>query len=147
MTDPANRPGPERDRLGRAHHPDLERVGRGDADWDKRYADAEQVWSGEPMVPLSLKWATSIQVPLSTWDAARGPTPSGWRAEAGGSRRSTCPTSHCSVQLQLQSSPTPMWNGFTPAFSMRLSRTPGSTLSPPSTPHYCTLQSMMRNVG
>lgn len=51
MTNPADSadsPQPQRDHLGRAHRSDLERIGRADADWDKRYADAEQVWSGEP---------------------------------------------------------------------------------------------------
>jgi SAM-dependent methyltransferase len=48
MTDPADLPESHRDHLGRAHHLDLERLGGGDANWDKRYADAEHLWSGEP---------------------------------------------------------------------------------------------------
>ncbi len=48
MTEPTNPPEPDRDHLGRAHHPGPERAEPGDADWDKRYQSAEQVWSGEP---------------------------------------------------------------------------------------------------
>jgi SAM-dependent methyltransferase len=48
MTDPANLPEPHRDHLGRVHPPDRERDAQGHVDWDKRYAEAEQVWSGEP---------------------------------------------------------------------------------------------------
>ena len=48
MTDPAKPPEPHRGRPGPAHPPDLERDTQGHVDWDKRYAEADQVWSGEP---------------------------------------------------------------------------------------------------
>lgn len=48
VTDPANHREPQRDHLGRAHQPNVERIGRDDVEWDKRYAEVEQVWSGEP---------------------------------------------------------------------------------------------------
>ena len=87
MTDPADVSEPHRDRLGRAHHSDLERIGRGDADWDKRYADAEQVWSGDPNGALvaevgDLDPGTALDVGCgeradAIWLAGRG-----WRVTA-----------------------------------------------------------------
>ena len=78
---------PQRDLLGRAHDPDLERIGRGDVDWDQRYADAEQVWSGEPNGALvsevrDLGPGTALDVGCgegadAIWLAARG-----WRVMA-----------------------------------------------------------------
>jgi SAM-dependent methyltransferase len=87
MTEPADHPEANRDHLGRAHHPDPDRIGRGGVDWDQRYADAEQMWSGEPNGALvtevgDLDPGTALDVGCgegadAIWLAARG-----WRVTA-----------------------------------------------------------------
>ena len=94
MTEPNSHPVPQRDHLGRAHQPDLERDGRDHTEWDKRYAEAEQMWNGEPMA-LGLAEVSDLE-PGSALDVGCGEGAGrvyGWRAGARGSPRSTYPTS------------------------------------------------------
>lgn len=87
MTNPSSQPEPDRDQRGRAHHSDLAHVERDDAEWDKRYAGAEQVWSGEPNTALvaevsDLEPGTALDVGCgegadAIWLAGRG-----WRVTA-----------------------------------------------------------------
>ena len=87
MTEPTNRPEPDRDHLGRAQQSGAERAGRGEVDWDQRYGDTEQVWSGEPNGSLvtevgDLAPGTALDVGCgegadAIWLAARG-----WRVTA-----------------------------------------------------------------
>jgi hypothetical protein len=53
------------------------------ADWDRRYADREQLWSGRPNGGLVVEVAG--MPPAGSWTsaAARAPTPSGWPAQGG----------------------------------------------------------------
>jgi SAM-dependent methyltransferase len=48
MSDDHTSPKPDVDRSGRVHASNHERPGGGDFDWDERYSEAEQIWSGEP---------------------------------------------------------------------------------------------------
>jgi SAM-dependent methyltransferase len=48
MTAAHSHPGPEVDAQGRIHAGSRERPGDSDFDWDQRYLEADQMWSGEP---------------------------------------------------------------------------------------------------
>jgi len=48
MTDDHSLPVPDVVHVGRVHAAHHERRGDGDMDWDERYSEAEQMWSGEP---------------------------------------------------------------------------------------------------
>jgi SAM-dependent methyltransferase len=87
MTDLSNDPEPHHDHLGRRHDPDLEGLGQGDADWDARYAGAEQVWSGEPNGALvaevsDLDPGTALDVGCGEGADAIWLTGRGWRVTA-----------------------------------------------------------------
>jgi hypothetical protein len=53
------------------------------AEWDRRYAEQEQLWSGQPNGALVAEVAGLKPDGCSTSDAAREPTPSGLPVEAG----------------------------------------------------------------
>ena len=87
MSDSANHPEPHGDRLERAHHPYLGRAGRGEVDWDKRYADAEKMWSGEANGALvaevgGLTPGTAFDVGCGEGADAIWLTGRGWRVTA-----------------------------------------------------------------
>jgi SAM-dependent methyltransferase len=87
MTDPTSHPEPHRDHLGRAHQPDFERIGRDHTEWDKRYAEVEQVWSGEPNGALvaevsDLERGTALDVGCGEGADAIWLAGLGWRVTA-----------------------------------------------------------------
>jgi 2-polyprenyl-3-methyl-5-hydroxy-6-metoxy-1,4-benzoquinol methylase len=147
MTDPSTEPELDRDPPGRDQNSELAPVDRGDAEWDERYAGAEQVWSGEPNASLvaevgHLEPGTVLDVGCgegadAIWLAGRGWQVTAIDVSGIALQRAAAAAERSHVDVKW------MHAGLLDASLPR----PGSISCPPTTPGCYTLRPTMPNTG